>query len=210
MTSSDYKNWKFVDEQGTFKLDNPLDGSYLYLPLVNQAGMMSCVTPTFNGDAKADQNSFLLLPTSVEDLHNSRSARNFWVLVDGTPWSATGGSAAQTAQRFSSKTEPAELEAGLLWQKVTRSHKPSGLRAEVTSFVPMTSDRVELMRVILTNTGKKELQLTPTAALPIYGRSADNLRDHRHVTSLLHRTTCVKNGVVVKPTLSFEIGRAHV
>lgn len=210
MNPSDAKGWKFIDRQGAFELEDALDGSYLYLPLVNQAGMFSSVTPTLNGDAKADQNSFLLLPTSVEDLHNSRSARNFWVLVDGETWSVTGGSAEQTAQRFGGKQEPVQLKAGLLWQTVSRSHCSSGLKAEVTSFVPMTEDRVELMRVMLTNNGTKAINITPTAAVPIFGRSADNLRDHRHVTSLFHRTTCVKHGVVVQPTLSFdERGHTH-
>ena len=31
-----------------------------------------------------------------------------------------------------------------------------------------------------------------------------NLRDHRHVTSLLHRTFTVKDGVVIFPTLTFD------
>ena len=210
MSSSNPNQWNFTDDQGSFEMENPLDGSYLYLPLVNQAGMFSSVTPTFNGDAKADQNSFLLLPTSVEDLHNSRSARNFWVLVDGKVWSVTGGSAQQTADRFLNNEEKTRLKAGLLWQQVTRFHADSGLVAEVTSFVPMTQDKVELMRVVLTNSGDKAVRLVPTAAIPIYGRSADNLRDHHHVTSLLHRTSCVDHGVVVKPTLSFdERGHTH-
>ncbi len=209
MKASDPRQWKFIDRQGTFEQADAESGSYLYLPLVNQAGMISSVTPTFNGDAKADQNSFLLLPTSVEDLHNSRSTRNFWVLVDGAPWSATGGSAQQTAKHFSANAEKATLKAGLLWQSVTRKHA-SGLQAEVTSFVPMSADRVELMLVVFTNTGSKPLEIVPTAAVPIFGRSADNLRDHRHVTSLLHRTACLKNGVVVQPTLSFdERGHTH-
>jgi cellobiose phosphorylase len=210
MNSSEVNNWKFIDGQGSFEFEKAVEGSYLYLPLINQAGMVSSVTPNFNGDAKADQNSFLLLPTSVEDLHNSRAARNFWVLVEGKAWSATGGSAEQTARHFSKKQEPVTFKAGMLWQTVSRTHKTSGLKAEVTSFVPMRQDRVELMRVILTNSGKKELKLIPTAAMPIFGRSADNLRDHRHVTSLLHRTICVKHGVVVQPTLSFdERGHTH-
>src|SRR5690554_1598386 len=100
MKPADPRQWKFIDQQGTFEQADAESGSYLYLPLVNQVGMISNVTPTFNGDAKADQNSFLLLPTSVEDLHNSRSARNFWLLVDGKAWSATGGSAQQTTKHF--------------------------------------------------------------------------------------------------------------
>ncbi|MDO9120371.1 MAG: cellobiose phosphorylase, partial [Anaerolineaceae bacterium] len=176
MKTNDPRQWKFIDRQGTFEQADAESGSYLYLPLVNQAGMISSVTPTFNGDAKADQNSFLLLPTSVEDLHNSRSARNFWLLVDGQAWSATGGSALQTAKRFGDEEEKAHLKAGLLWQSVTRTHA-SGLQAEVTSFVPMTAEYVELMRVVVTNTGSKTVEIVPTAAVPIFGRSADNLRD---------------------------------
>ncbi len=55
--------------------------------------MMSVVTPTLHGDTKTGQNAFLTLPVSVEDLHNTRSARNFWAYVAGFgPWSATGNS----------------------------------------------------------------------------------------------------------------------
>jgi cellobiose phosphorylase len=60
------------------------------------------------------------------------------------------------------------------------------------------------MRVRITNISDKALRVTPTAAIPIYGRSADNLRDHRHVTSLLHRIRTIPAGVVVQPTLSFD------
>lgn len=48
------------------------------------------------------------------------------------------------------------------------------------------------------------MEITPTAAVPIYGRSADNIRDHRHVTSLLHRIHKTENGIFVKPPLSFD------
>ena len=46
--------------------------------------------------------------------------------------------------------------------------------------------------------------VTPTAAIPLYGRSADNIRDHRHVTSLLHRTFTIKDGIMIYPTLTFD------
>ena len=96
------ETWQFIDDEGTFQLKNPHQTSYLYFPLVNEAGMMSAITPTLNGDIKINQNAFLTLPVSMEDLHNSRSARNFWVHVAGAdPWSVTGNSALQIAQRFS-------------------------------------------------------------------------------------------------------------
>jgi cellobiose phosphorylase len=48
------------------------------------------------------------------------------------------------------------------------------------------------------------LELIPTAAIPLYGRSADNIRDHRNVTSLLHRVETTSRGVVLNPTLTFD------
>ncbi|MBN1121204.1 MAG: cellobiose phosphorylase [Anaerolineae bacterium] len=200
------QEWQFTDDQGTFTLPAPHHTSYLYFPLVNSRGMMSAITPTLHGDIKTGQNAYLMPPVSLEDLHNTRSARNFWVSVDGcAPWSAAGNSARQIAD----DADQVSLEAGLLWHKITRSSDTFGLQAEITSFVPMTNDTVELMRVTITNIHNQPIRLNPTAAIPIYGRSADNLRDHRHVTSLLHRIETHPEGVTVCPTLSFD-ERGHV
>jgi len=70
--------------------------------------------------------------------------------------------------------------------------------------LPPEGSLVELMEVVLTNVGSEPLTLTPTAAIPIYGRSADRVRDHRHVTALLHRIHTHPSGVVVRPTLAFD------
>ena len=205
MTQADISAWEFIDNEGTFRLHNPQGTNALYFPLVNEAGIYSAITPSLNGDIKGDHNSFLTPPVSVEDLHNPCSARNFWIQMDGLdPWSATGNSAAQAARHFSDKDEKTVLEAGFLWQRVIRRNLQIGLQAEITSFVPASTDRVELMKVMLSNLSEKTLTFKPTAAIPLYGRSADNLRDHRHVTSLLHRTECVSFGVHVHPTLSFD------
>lgn len=200
------QSWEFIDSYGTFKLCDPHKSSYLYFPLVNEAGMMSAVTPLLNGDIKTGQHSFLTLPTSVEDLHNTRSARNFWIHTpDFGPWSATGNSAAQVANQLCGEEEDeVALKAGFLWHHVVRKNLKLGLQAEVTSFIPASADQVELMSVRFTNISDRSIEFTPTAAVPIYGRSADNLRDHRHVTSLLHRITCNLYGVLVCPTLSFD------
>jgi cellobiose phosphorylase len=196
--------WEFLDEDGTFRICNPRDNS-LYFPLFNEAGIFSAITPTLHGDVKADHNAFLTLPVSVESLHDSRSARNFWIYLDGSaPWSATGNSSAQAANRFTDKDEGSQLDAGFLWQCVTRKNMQLGLQADITSFVPANADRVELMKVTLANLTGNTLRFVPTAAIPLYARSADNLRDHRHVTSLLNRTFCNDYGVLVKPTLSFD------
>ncbi len=198
--------WRFIDTNGTFELTAPHQSSYLYFPLVNEAGMMSAVTPLLNGDIKAGQHAFLTPPVSVEDLHNTRSARNFWVHIPGYgAWSVSGNSAAQIARNFSGQEDDeVKLKAGFLWHQVTHKNSDLGLRVEITNFVPASSAQVELMRVRLTNISDHPIQFTPTAAIPIYGRSADNLRDHRHVTSLLQRITCGEYGVLVCPTLSFD------
>jgi cellobiose phosphorylase len=200
------KGWEFIDGDGTFVMDNPHRTSYLYFPLANEAGMMSSITPSLQGDIKTSQNTFLMAPVSPEDLHNSRSVRDFWVFIEGYgAWSAAGNSPKQLADKFNDKSEETvNLEAGFLYHKTIRENKALGIKAEITNFVPVNEDKVELMKVTFENTGDKEIRLTPTAAVPMYGRSADNIRDHRHVTSLLHRISTTEYGVVVKPTLSFD------
>ena len=199
--------YRFVGDNGDFVLEAPQRTSYLYFPLANEAGMMSSVTPLLGGDAKAGQNEFLLAPVSAEDLHNSRATRNFWVYVQGKDiaWSATGGSARQAAAAFGqADTEAVTLACGLLWHRVTRESAALGLRAEITSYVPISDEKVERMRVTITNLATTPQKLTPTAAIPLYARSADNVRDHRHVTALLHRIRTVANGVIVTPAMCFD------
>lgn len=199
------KGYTFIDRKGTFKLMNPEKNSYCYFPLANEAGVMSSVTPLLNGDCKMGQNTFLLTPVSSEDLHNNKSSRNFWLHIEGKgAWSATGVSAGQQAKLFSADKEETELEAGIMSHKLTRVSKDMGIKSELTSFVPATRDTVELMKVTITNIGDKAVTFLPTAAIPLYGRSADNLRDHRHVTSLLHRISTTDYSVVVNPTLTFD------
>lgn len=200
------KGWYFCSDNGEFALENPENSSYLYFPLANEAGLMSSITPLLHGDIKSGQNSFLMAPVSAEELHNSRAGRNFWLYVEGFgAWSAAGHSAAQTCMRFRQEDEEySRLEAGFLWHRMTRVNEKMGLEAEITSFVPTDSNRIELMCVTVRNKGDKPVAFTPTAAIPVYGRSADNLRDHRHVTSLLNRIYTQQYGITVKPTLSFD------
>jgi cellobiose phosphorylase len=197
--------WRFTGENGEFTLEQPQNTSYLYFPLVNEAGMMSAVTPGGHGGATSGHYTFLMPPVSVEDLHNSKASRNFWVHVEGKGvWSAAGNSAKQHAERMEAGADRVTMEAGFLWHRVTRENERMGLRAEITSFVPATQDKVELMRVSLTNISPESMSLTPTAAIPLYGRSADEQRDHRHVTSLLHRVFVSEYGIEVQPALSFD------
>lgn len=199
------QNLKFLNPQGDFILESAQNAPEVYFPLVNEAGMISSITPCLAGDCKKDQNTFLLAPASEQTLTESRATRNFWVIFEREqPWSATGQSALQEAQRFGENEENCTLTGGLLWQKVARCHKPTGLKAEILSFVPAEESCSEIMQVTLTNLGKEPVTFRCAAAIPLYGRSADNLRDHRHVTSLLNRLTIETYGAALTPTLTFD------
>ncbi|HTL71123.1 MAG TPA: cellobiose phosphorylase [Candidatus Eisenbacteria bacterium] len=201
-----YPLWQFLDEEASFRVYSPEYTSRLYFPLANEAGLLSSITPDLHGDIKTGHNCFLTLPVTIEDLHNARTTRNFWAHIEGHgAWSLTGVSASQNADKFvRRRKEKVSLEAGMLWHKVQRENDELGLRSEIVNFAPATADTVELMIVTLTNTGRTKRRITPTSAVPIFGRSADNLRDHHHVTSLLHRIISHPSGVVVKPTMSFD------
>lgn len=191
---------KFTGPNGGFCLTEAQRCPGTYFPLVNEGGMMSSITPLLAGDCKTGQNTFLMAPASEESLRESAAARNFWVCVKGeAPWSVSGNSAGQRA----GSGEASTLTGGLLWQKLTRQ-RAGGLKAETLSFVPAGMDRVEIMQITLTNEGSEPLSFTPVAAVPLYGRSADNIRDHRHVTSLLHRVNLTKFGLDLCPTLTFD------
>lgn len=204
--------WIFTGENGEFTIREPQRTSYLYFPLANEAGMMSSVTPTLHGDIKTDHRRFLMEPVSVENLHNSRAPRNFWFHIEGAgPWSAAGNSPKQIADRF--EDEPQEtvtVDCGFLWHRMTRVNRKIGIAAEVTNFVPAGPEKTEIMRVTVSNTGTKPLAVSPVAAIPMYGRSADNLRDHRHVTSLLNRVRVTEYGIELKPSMSFDERGHHV
>lgn len=198
-------NLNYLDKKGTFTLDDPDLTSYMYFPLANEAGMMSSITPDLNGDIKLDQNTFLLEPVSSENLHNNKSSRNFWVYVEGKgAWSVTGRSSKQQAKLFEDDKEKVKLTAGIMWHQVERESDEMELKAVMTSFVPNTEEKAELTKFEITNTSDKEQKITSTVAIPLYARSASNIRDHRHVTSLLHRTFTVKNGIMIHPTLTFD------
>jgi len=199
------KGYDFLDRVGTFRMEQPENNGYLYFPIAGETGLKGAVTPVLGGDLKVDQNTFVLQPTSVEDLMESRITRNFWCsFSDGTCASVTGASAKAEAEKFTDAQEKSVVTAGPMWHTLERDIKDGAVHATVTNFVPYNNGSVELMYVELENTGKDAVSFTPIAAVPLYGRSADNLRDHRHVTSLLHRMNTTEDGIFVKPTLSFD------
>lgn len=197
--------YEFLDRLGTFRMEQPENTGYLYFPVAGENGLKGAVTPSLGGDLKVDQNTFVLQPTSAEDLMESKITRNFWCCMDnGTCWSVTGASAQAEAAKFTGEQEKSSITAGPMWQRMERRNEKLGLTACVTSFVPVGAERTEVMYVQIVNTGSAPAVMSCAAAVPLYGRSADNLRDHRHVTSLLHRIRTTEDGVFVKPTLSFD------
>ncbi len=187
-----------------FTLNHPDHYTYLYFPTAGEQGIKSSVTPNFAGDSKLDQNTFILEPVSSENLHNNKSSRNFWCCVEGAgAWSATGASVEAEHDKYTDQQDACSMEAGFMWQTITRKSSKYQLQSTVTSFVPVDHN-VELLYVEIENTAQEAQKITPIAAVPIYGRSADNIRDHRHVTSLLHQITVTGQGVEVKPKLSFD------
>ena len=196
--------WSFTDHQGSFIWDNPAAINELYFPLCNELGMMSAITPSLHGDLKTSQDTFVLLPTSVEDLHNSKAARNFWCHIKNKgPWSTTGNSALAHTYRFNQSAPTRIVEAGLLWHKMTYTDEAMGLSATHLNFIPL-EDTVELMMVTIKNISDEIITLTPYSAIPLYGRSAENIRDHRHVTSLVNRPKIMPEGLTMQPVIHFD------
>ncbi len=194
----------FIDKNGSFKVPRAEDTSYLYFPIAGEKGLKASVAPNLAGDAMVDQETFLLEPVSVENLHNNKSGRNFWTYMDNCKvWSAVGNSADQESKKFTLAQDESCVEAGFMWHKATRYNNEYKISSEITSFIPVDAN-VEIMHVRIKNEGSESKTITNIAAVPIYGRSADNLRDHRNVTSMLHRIKTVDAGVLVTPTMSFD------
>ncbi|MFH1782438.1 MAG: cellobiose phosphorylase [Candidatus Omnitrophota bacterium] len=186
--------WKFIDNEGSFIAANPHKLSSLYFPLCSPKGLLSSITPSLSGDIKKDQHSFLLVPATTIDLKETRYNRNFWVMVnDRALWSAAKGSVTAS-----------NVEGGFLYHKLTRTNRSIGVQAEFLNFSPLSDEAIEIELITLKNISKKKLTIQATAAVPIFGRSADRLRDHRHVSSLLNRIKSDRYGVIVKPTMSFD------
>ena len=161
---------EFTDKNGTFRIHNPENYSGLYLPLAGETGLKSSITPNLGGDSKTDQNHFLLEPVSIENLHNNRNTRNFWCRIENKgSWSVCGSSAKQEAAKFTKDQDESILEAGFMWQKLTRISREYEMKAETTSFVTIDGT-MEVMMTELTNTADQEQKITPVAVIPLCGR----------------------------------------
>ena len=76
------KHLQFTDEHGSFSIEQPENTSYLYFPLASEKGLKSSVTPNLGGDAKIDQETFLLEQKSIRKHFSlSRSAPKTFIIT---------------------------------------------------------------------------------------------------------------------------------
>ncbi len=204
--SSKNVKWVYTDELGSFEWKNPHTLNQLYFPVCNEAGLMGSVTPSLHGDATTGQHSFLRLPLVMTDLYNTRSARNFWIHSSKTgAYSLTGNSAKQLAELFTEKDKAhTTIKGTFLAHTLVREDREAGIKSEIINFAPAADDTVEIMWVKVTNISNETINITPTTALPLYGRSADSQRDHNHWTSLAHRIEMNDYGLAVKPAINHD------
>ena len=181
--------YKFLDNKGTFGVKNP-DHYNLYFPLTNKDGsILSSISPNLAGDIKSDNDHFLTPPaTSIDLKNNLLCRRDFFIKSKNKIFR-------------SSQPHKDSLEAGFLYHKLIK--ESAFLRVEILNFVPFDKP-VEVMWVKVINKSNKEIEITPTSFIPLYGRAEANLRDHRHVSSLLNRIELNKYGIFLKPTLIFD------
>ena len=181
--------YKFIDDKATFTVAKP-HGLNLYFPLTNAKGsLLSAISPNLAGDIKKDNDRFLTPPASIEDLRsNLLCRRDFFIKIN---------------DRIIRSSSPYRdrLEAGLLYHKIIKE-TPS-LKIEIINFIPHDMD-AEVMWVNIKNKTSKDITVTPTSFIPLYGRGEKNLRDHRHVSSLLNTVDINKYGMVLKPTMCFD------
>ncbi|MCX7926714.1 MAG: cellobiose phosphorylase [Candidatus Omnitrophica bacterium] len=182
--------YRFIDQYGTFKIKNPHQYN-LYLPLTDAQGkLLSAISPSLAGDIKRDNDHFLTLPTSIEDLRsNLLSRREFFLHCNSKVF------------RLSSPNKNDILEAGLFFQRLKK--RIAGLEIEILNFVPFDIP-AEVMRIRIKNISNRKKEIFATSFIPLFGRSEKNIRDHRHVSSLLNRIILKKYGIILKPTMVFD------
>ncbi len=201
--------WKFTSKgNGSFIAKSAAYVSRLYFPLMSSGGMKSYVNPELKGDICLSFHQYVTAPLVTEEIHRSASARNFWILQDKQKvWSVSGLSAAQISQKWSDAAEYHEVEGCPGMFILRRKNVTLQLSAEIKIFIPSNNDPLEIMMVKIKNEGNQNVTFKPAYAIPLYGRSADNFRDHRQVTSMFQKARMLKAGVFVKPAIRhYEAG----
>ncbi len=173
----------------------------LYFPLCSEAGALGWISPRLQGGIARDFHHFLGHPMTAEELPHNTIHRDLWV--------TTGGRRPEAFSLAGYSGGPAEIEAGPNWFRLRR-RDPRG-RFEVTGsfWCPEEEECSEAMLFEIDNISGRELTLRIFVVVPIFGRSADRIRDHRHVSVLLHRARAGRSHVETVPALAFD-ERGHV
>ena len=195
--------WKFTEaHDGTFVAPDAEFISRLYFPLMNEKGLKCSVTPELKGDICSGFDKYLTIATVTEELHRSVSGRNFWIKPEsGEPWSAAGSSTFQKSKKWTPDRDESEVTGRIGSFSLTRFNSDLGIQSHITIFVPSKGDMVEVMKVKIENKGNRPVSFVPYSAMPIFGRHADNIRDHRQVTTMFQRVHLFRDGVMVVPTI---------
>jgi cellobiose phosphorylase len=195
--------WRFSESNdGSFIVDQAKYLPPVYFPLMNSYGMKSYVTPDLKGDLCSSFHTWLTPATVTEELHRNVSSRNFWIKEsDKEPWSVTGVSVFQKEEDRRGRPDTYSVEGHLGYFTCKRFRKESNLEAAITVFVPETNHYIELIKLTIKNVGAEKRNFKASYALPIFGRSADNFRDHRQVTTMFQETFIETFGVRVKPRI---------
>ena len=165
----------------------------IYFPLMNQKGLKGFITPFFAGHLAIDHDHYVLEPSSERDLYK-QSSRNVMFFVDGKRYDLNG-------QLEHQQNTTITYETGLSYQRVTREEQ--NIVIETTSFL-VSETNIERHFIKIKNNALSPITFQAVSAIELYGRSAENQRDHRHVTSLLNVTEISLNTLVMTPTLHFD------
>jgi len=192
-----------IKKNGQFYIKDIDELSGSYMPLCNPYGQKSSISPGMGGDMTIDQNHFLLVPSTAQDLDQSLFKRSMYFRVNKDyTWSTSGLTPHQVLHK-----DQVDMHGSFLMQKITRTNQD--FTCEIESFVPVGESYKELHKVSIKNTSLNDLKIKPVLGIPLYSRSADSVRDHRHVTALLNEVTMEEKGVINTPTFSFD-ERGHV
>lgn len=194
--------WQFIGtETGAFSAPDAEYLSRLYFPLMNSAGLKSWVNPQLKGDVCASFSHYLTPPLVTEEIDKTLSSRNIWVVKkNAKPWSATGMSAWQRAEKYDNKEQSEVIaEPGVF--RLKSSNEELKIASNITVFAPQTKDKVELIIVEIENTSNKKMEFGLVYSIPMFARHADNFRDHRQVTTMFQKVRKLSHGVVVKPNI---------
>lgn len=171
----------------------------IYFPLMNQKGLKGFITPFFAGHLAIDHDHYVLEPTSERNLYHHTS-RNVMFFINNKRYDLNGLLPHQLETTFT-------YETGLSYQKVTR--EVDQIIIETTSFL-VSETNVERHKIKVVNHHDFPVTFQAISAVELYGRSAENQRDHRHVTSLLNVTEFHPQVVLMQPTLHFDETGHHL